>query len=319
MNFTVLARHSKSYGKKRSTLSLIFLLLLLLLLSACGGLETPAEQANLEVAGISDLQAVLRDVNGFGKNTTGGKNGKIIEVTNLNDSGSGSLRNAVKQSGRTWIVFKKGLKGQLKLKTVLKVGSNTTIDGRGANITVTGRPIEVDGHTKKRVGNNVIVTHLKFKDSVSDSLRVRDGAKNVWIHHNTFGRAGDGQIDIINGGTDVTISWNSFGNHGKTMLIGSSRNSKTERVTLHHNYFSGNGERMPKSTRARIHFYNNYVRNWRYVAAYAEDRGEIYSEANIYQAGSRKRASNYSTSKPGYLKVGRRPIGERRLPQGDGG
>ena len=73
MNFAMLARHPKSYGKKRSTLSFIFLLLLLLLLSACGELKTPAEQADLEVAGISDLQAVLRDVNGFGKNTTGGK------------------------------------------------------------------------------------------------------------------------------------------------------------------------------------------------------------------------------------------------------
>ena len=144
--------------------------------------------------------------------------------------------------------------------------------------------------------------YLKFKDAVSDSLRVRDGAKNVWIHHNTFGRAGDGQIDIINGGTDITVSWNSFSNHGKTMLIGLGGNSKTERVTLHHNYFSGNGERMPRSARSKVHFYNNYVRNWKWVAAYASDRGEIYSEANIYQAGSRKRASNYSKSKPGYVK-----------------
>ena len=105
--------------------------------------------AELETTGLSSAQAVLKDLNGFGKNTTGGKSGKVIEVTNLKDSGSGSLRDAVSKSGRTWIVFKRGLKGTIKLKSVLKVGSNTTIDGRGANITVTGHPIEVDGYTKK--------------------------------------------------------------------------------------------------------------------------------------------------------------------------
>ena len=244
---------------------------------------------------------ILKELNGFGEDTTGGKGGSVVEVTNLNDSGSGSLRDAMGKSGRKWIVFRRGLSGQINLKKPLKVDSNTTVDGRGANITITGYPLEVDGRTEKRVGNNVIIMYLKFKDSVDDAICIRDGAKDVWVHRNSFEWTRDGQVDIITGATDITLSWNHFSDHLKSVLIGSGRDSGGERVTLHHNYFSGIDERTPR-TRSRVHFYNNYVRGWRWDPVYASDGGHIYSEANVYTPSGRKRVSAYASSNRGYVK-----------------
>ena len=88
-----------------------------------------------------------------------------------------------------------------------------------------------------------------------------------------------GQVDIITGGTDVTVSWNHFSDHRISMLVGLGSVAVPKSAsTVHHNYFSGNSERMPRS-RARVHSYNNYIRGWKWDPVYASDGGEIYSEA----------------------------------------
>ena len=240
---------------------------------------------------------ILEELEGFGRNTTGGKDGKVVVVTNLKDSGAGSLREAVSQKGPRWIVFKQGLKGTIKLGNALEVTSDKTIDGRGADITLSGQTLEL-------YNDNIIVTHLKFQGSSNDAIRVARATRDVWIHRNSLSKAYDGLIDIIEGSRDITVSWNTFSSHGKTMLLGHDQKASDSvmTVSLHHNVFRGTGERNPKMNRGKVHSYNNYITNWRYVGAYAQAGGQVYSEANIYEAGAQKRASNYKKDQPGYLR-----------------
>src|SRR4051812_43464560 len=66
---------------------------------------------------------------GFGKNASGGRSGTVYHVTNLNDAGVGSFREAVSASNRI-IVFDVG--GYISLKTAVSAKSNLTIAGQTA-------------------------------------------------------------------------------------------------------------------------------------------------------------------------------------------
>lgn len=242
---------------------------------------------------------ILDELEGFGETTTGGADGEVVTVTNLNNSGAGSLREAVSMTGPKWIMFEEGLQGTINLSSALKVKSNKTIDGRGADITLSGDTLQVTEE------DNVIVTHLKFEGAGTDAIRIRNGSSNIWVHQNSLSNAGDGLIDVIFGSKNITISRNHFSSHVKTVLLGLGGVADEANITatLHHNFFDGTGERMPRLRSGKVHSYNNYIAGWNWAPAYVEASGEVYSEANIYEAGGRKRASNYPDENPGYLKL----------------
>ena len=271
-----------------------FLKLLLLLLAGVPQSCAPLAAA-YQTPSASYLD-ILGELNGFAQGTTGGKDGPVVVVTNLANGGSGSLREAVSRPGTAWIVFEQGLEGKVKLTSALKVKSDKTIDGRGADITLSGDALEIKA-------DNVIVTGLKFTDSSNDAVRIAGNSRRVWIHRNSLSSADDGLIDVIGGSKEITVSWNVFSSHDKTLLLGHDKAvDEALTLSLHHNVFRETGERNPKLNRGKVHSYNNYITDWRWVGAYAEAGGEIYSEANIYEAGEDKHASNYKEENPGFLK-----------------
>ena len=97
---------------------------------------------------------------GYGKYSTGGRGGKVVEVTNLKDSGTGSFRDAfAKYPGMPiTIVFRVG--GIIDLKTPIKV--------QRSNITIAGQTAPGDGICTKRsmvkiYGSNLIVRYMRFR------------------------------------------------------------------------------------------------------------------------------------------------------------
>jgi len=111
----------------------------------------------------------------------------------------------------------------------------------------------------------------KYSDSKAsiDALGV-ESVTNLWVDHCKFTDGScidlsrnfnhDGAFDIKNGKC-VTVSYCEFTNHDKIMLIapGDSYTTPEERqITLHHNYFYGATQRMPRSRGCQMHIYNNY-------------------------------------------------------------
>jgi pectate lyase len=216
---------------------------------------------------------------GFARGTTGGLGGRVVTVTSLADSGPGTLRAALSQPGPAWVRFT--VSGTLVLASPVSVPSDTTIDGRGADVTIEHKGLLIDAV------HNVIVENLKFtaiRGSNSDAISVRNGASRVWIDHSSFSDGQDGLVDITYGATDVTVSWCHFFHHDKVMLISVLKGTGVMQVTLHHNWFDHTVQRNPLVRDAYVHAFDNYVDGWTAYGMQAQKGGYLFAQDNVFQA-----------------------------------
>lgn len=112
---------------------------------------------------------------GHGRFVTGGRGGKIYHVTNLNDSGTGSFREAVK-SGNRIIVF--DVAGVIALKSDLKFADNITILGQ----TAPSPGITLRYYTVQP-GNNNIIRFIRIRRG--QEKNINDGADASWQRNKT--------------------------------------------------------------------------------------------------------------------------------------
>lgn len=112
---------------------------------------------------------------GHGRYVTGGRGGKVVHVTNLNDSGTGSFREAVK-SGKRIIVF--DVAGVIALKSDLKIGDNITILGQ----TAPSPGITLRYYTVQP-GNNNIIRFLRIRRG--EEKDINNGADASWQRNKT--------------------------------------------------------------------------------------------------------------------------------------
>jgi len=177
----------------------------------------------------------------------------------------------------------------------MRVGSNTTLVGRGADARLRGVWLDIRGSADENV-SNIIIRNLTFEDTFDcfpewwptegflgswsaqyDTISLRS-VDHVWIDHNTFQdretldalqpermlvkyRAHTDALLIRSASDLVTISHNRFVDHDKVLMIGSSDSAAGDRgklrVTLHHNLFHNTGQRTPYVRYGQVDLYNN--------------------------------------------------------------
>jgi hypothetical protein len=211
---------------------------------------------------------------GFGAGAVGGRGGRVIEVTNLNDSGPGSLRSAVESSGPRIVVFRVG--GTIPLKTELILSqSHITIAGQtapGGGITLTTIPSNPRSVlTVKGGARDVVLRYLRFRPApptrreqpgddshIQDALQILD-ASQVIVDHCSMSWATDEVVSTFSSAENVTIQWciiaeglrntNRGGVDGKGLLVGGPR---ARRLSVHHNLLANNLGRNPMVKAAGI-------------------------------------------------------------------
>lgn len=196
---------------------------------------------------------------GFGRYATGGRSGSVYIVTNLNNAGPGSLRDAVSQPNRI-VVFEVG--GVIKITSRIVVSPNVTIAGQtapGGGITVYGNGVSFSG------ASNSICRYVRFRmgksgDSGKDALGIANGNNMIFDHISvSWGRDENFSISGENP-ANITIQNSIIGqglwSHSCGGLIQTDSG-----VSLYRNLYIDNQTRNPK-VKGKNEFVNNIVYNW---------------------------------------------------------
>ncbi|MBN2359755.1 MAG: hypothetical protein JXR83_09900 [Deltaproteobacteria bacterium] len=221
---------------------------------------------------------------GFGASTPGGRGGQIFVVSNLNDSGAGSLRACVSATGPRMCIFSTG--GLIDLRTSLAIDNPfITIAGQsapGGGITVRnlngGDALTVRTH-------DVVLRYLSLRPGPGGENHALEIASNgdalhdIVVDHCSMSWATDEVFETWYGDHDVTIQWSlvteglhcsnhSKGCHGKGALLGGYKDDENGNgggaydISFHHNLLAHNGERNPMiDNGGLVEVVNNVVYN----------------------------------------------------------
>ncbi len=210
---------------------------------------------------------------GYGKYTQGGRGGKVLEVTNLNDAGPGSLRDAVDVQGARTIIFK--VSGTIELKSALRIRNPyITIAGQSApgdGICLKGYPLMIDA-------DQVIVRYIRVRlgdetHTESDAISCRYH-NHIIVDHVSTSWSVDETMSIYHC-EDVTVQWSMLteslfasghmkGPHGFGGIWGGNH------CTYHHNLIAHHSSRNPRfcGGACLTDYRNNVIYNWGYNSCY---------------------------------------------------
>ena len=222
------------------------------------------------VAMAADNIPAFPGAEGFGAYSVGGRGGAVIEVTNLDDSGPGSLRAAIDASGPRIVVFR--VSGTIGLVPSLVIRNPyITIAGQtapGGGITLRDLRAETDPLLAIQT-HDVVVRYLTWRagppaagDAVGIIADHAHDTYNIVVDHNSMSWGIDQVFATWYDVHDITIQWNIFyealncslhpkGCHSKGPMLGSYASDERKdkpgayNISFHHNLMAHNGERNP--------------------------------------------------------------------------
>jgi pectate lyase len=210
---------------------------------------------------------------GFGATTPGGRGGRIIEVTNLNDSGSGSFRAACEASGARIVIFRTG--GTIRISQNIKIRNPfITIAGQtapGDGICIRGAGLGIETHDvivrgiRIRVGDaasgpspdnrdglvmdndspmyDVVVDHCSISWAIDENLSIwHPNAHSITVSHSIISEA-------------LYDSLHSKGPHSMGPIVGPGNS----RISFIGNLLAHNNARNPRLKGTQVEVINNLI------------------------------------------------------------
>ena len=206
-------------------------------------------------------QLAFPGAEGFGRFATGGRGGSIYHVTNLDDSGEGSFRDAVSQSNRT-VVFDVG--GVINITDRIVIHSNVTVAGQtapGGGITVYGNGIALNGSS-----GNSIIRYIRFRmgengDYRKDALGISDGQDYIFDHV-SISWGWDGTVDVNGTNIDNITFQDCIVGQGIDIVQHSTGGLvQSGKWSMIRSLYIDNETRNPKG-KGTHEFINNVIYNW---------------------------------------------------------
>ena len=200
-------------------------------------------------------QLAFPGAEGFGRFATGGRGGSVYHVTNLNDKGDGSFRDAVSQPNRI-IVF--DVTGVIRIKDKIAASPKITIAGQ----TAPGQGIVVYGNGVS-FADSSIIRYMRFRGSINmprgACTVVADNCKDVIFDHVSveWGRWDNLHIKESK---NITLQYCLIGEPIDPQRFGALFENPVN-ITVHHTLWIDNQSRNPKA-KAGIEYINNVVYNW---------------------------------------------------------
>jgi pectate lyase len=244
-------------------------------------------------------QIAFPGAEGFGRFARGGRGGDVYHVSNLNDSGPGSLREGIRSAtGPRTIVF--DVSGTIELKKTLTVNKSF--------LTIAGQTAPGDGICLKdwtfeiKKASHIIVRYIRVRlgdqhkpPGDPDSITTND-VDHVIFDHITSTWGIDSNHDLRRGG-NFTLQWSIYAealNHsihtkgGHAMLA--SFRDLTGNITIHHNLFCSSRDRHPtlaSGAKTRPGVIVDYRNNVAYNLSGATNLGDAHINFinNYYRPG----------------------------------
>jgi pectate lyase len=277
--------------KKRFYIAITVIVVGLIGIGAVLYMNSTEESLDIRDEAATSEVLAFPEAEGFGAQTPGGRGGQVIEVTNLNDSGPGSLRAAIDTTGKRIIVFR--VSGTIYLNDNLHIKEPfVTIAGQtapGDGITIANEVLKVEDthdviirYIRSRLGDNNCPSQDDAISIHHSQNIILDHVSASWSIDETLSVTGDESKDITVQWSIISESLNSSCHpkstaHGYASII-AQKMTNNNGVSFYHNLIAHHTSRNPRLSGREnaqpgpiIDFRNNVIYNWQDRPGYSVD------------------------------------------------